>query len=332
MGSPVGRVLIAVCSASLVAAGSAEASPSAKLVYVRGPGAEGCPGEAELRKAVATRIGYDPFFPTASKTVIAQVTRSPAGYRSHVQIVGEDGNVRGDRELASKGDDCAEIVSTIALAVSIALDDLDEPPPAPPPSPAPTPAPAPAPAPTPAPAPAPTPTPTPTPTPAPRRGATLTASLGPTLAFGTAPAAAVGGSFAATLGYGLGALRLAIRGELPASGALAPTGLVSTHAVLATMSGCLRGSLPFGCLGAGLGSIASTTEGITRPASDTGRLVVLVGTAGADIAIGRVLYLEPFVEGAANLTRTRIDVDGSQGFSLPIASGALGLHLGGRFF
>ena len=34
---------------------------------------------------------------------------------------------------------------------------------------------------------------------------------------------------------------------------------------------------------------------------------------GADIAIGRVLYLEPFVEGAANLTRTRIDVDGSIG-------------------
>ncbi len=143
MGSPVGRVLVAVCSASLVAAGSAEASPSAKLVYVRGPGAEGCPGEAELRKAVATRIGYDPFFPTASKTVIAQVTRSPVGYRSHVQIVGDDGNVRGDRELASKGDDCAEIVSTVALAVSIALDDLDEPPPSAVPTPTPTPTPAP---------------------------------------------------------------------------------------------------------------------------------------------------------------------------------------------
>ena len=87
---------------------------------MRGPGAEACPGDAELRKAVATRIGYDSFFPAAQKTVIAQVARGGRGYSERVQIIGDDGNMRGERQLASKGDDCAELVSTMALAVSIA--------------------------------------------------------------------------------------------------------------------------------------------------------------------------------------------------------------------
>lgn len=112
----------------------------------------------------------------------------------------------------------------------------------------------------------------------------LASSSGPTLSLGTAPAPAVGGSVAARLGYGLVGLRLALRGELPASTAIVPTGIVSTRTVLA-------------CAGAGLGSIASSTEGIARPATDSGRLIVLVATAGADVALGRILYLEPFPRG-----------------------------------
>ena len=58
---------------------------------------------------------------------------------------------------------------------------------------------------------------------------------------------------------------------------------------------------------------------------------MLVGTVGADVPLGRVLYLEPFLEGAVNLVPQRVEVDGSRVFSLPIASGTLGLHLGGHF-
>src|SRR6188472_4541113 len=93
------RLTIATALSSL----AAFASPSAKLVYVRGTGAETCPEEADLRRAVATRIGYDPFFPVAQKTVIAQVSKVSAGYRARVQIVAEDGTVRGERELGTKG-------------------------------------------------------------------------------------------------------------------------------------------------------------------------------------------------------------------------------------
>src|SRR5262249_17972003 len=119
-----------LCAALGLAAGTfaarVEASPSAKLVYVRGAGAESCPGEAEMRSAVARRLGYDPFFPVAAKTVVTPLAHTAAGYRAHVQIVSEDGKVRGERDLAASGDDCAELLAALALAVSIAIDDLDD--------------------------------------------------------------------------------------------------------------------------------------------------------------------------------------------------------------
>lgn len=315
----------------LFAAQSVAASPSAKLVYVRGAGADTCPGEEGLRKAVATRLGYDPFFPTAQKTVIAQVNRTAGGYHGKVQIVGDDGKLRGERDLASKGDDCAELVSAIALAVSIALDDLDEAPAAAPPS-AGGPEPDPSPplvvphAPPRSDAPPPPPPTTPN---GPR--VELGASAGPTISLGTAPAAALGGSVAATLGYGALAARLDLRGELPSSTGLAPTGIVSTSTVLVALSGCVRGKVPFLCLGGGLGSVSSKTEGITRPASDSGRLAVLLASVGGDLALGRVLYLEPFLAAALNLTPHRVDVDGSPAFTVPLVAGTAGLHLGGHF-
>ena len=125
-------VLVSVLVASTWASKS-RATPSATLVYVREAGTNACPAESDLRKAVASRIGYDPFFPTASKTVIARISRVPSGYRGKVQIVGDDGTALGSRDFSTRGDDCSELLSALALAISIALDDLDDgkPPPAP---------------------------------------------------------------------------------------------------------------------------------------------------------------------------------------------------------
>jgi hypothetical protein len=231
-------------------------------------------------------------------------------------------------------------VSTMALAVSIALDDLDEATQAPPPPSAVAP---PSVAPESDPPPpredpriegprdAPPIAPPHTPSPDGSR-VTLGASAGPVVSVGTAPAAALGASAAATLGYGVFGARLGVRGELPSSGALAPTGIVSTNTVLGTLSGCVRARIPFGCVGAGIGSIFSKTEGITRPASDSALLVVLLASAGADIELGRVLYLEPFLEGTLNLKQHRVEIDGSAAFTLPIVAGTVGIHLGGHFF
>ena len=313
------------------------ATPSAKLVYVRGTGTSACPAESDLRKAVASRIGYDPFFPTASKTVIAQISKAPTGYRGKVQIVGDDGNLRGSRDLSTRGDDCSELLSALALAISIALDDLDDgkPPPAPDESSAQPAAPATPAAPEAAPVAPSRPQP---PRDAPQATPTTTtrlaflASAGPTASFGFAPSPSIGASLAATLRYSRLAARLGVRADLPASGRLTGGGSVGASSVLATASVCVRGDAPFVCAGGGFGSFATTTSGLQAPASDTALLATLLVSGGVDVPLGRDLYLEPFVEGGLMLTRHRVVVDGAEGYRLPGFAGTAGIHLGWRFF
>jgi hypothetical protein len=100
----------------------APSSPSARLVYARSSEAASCPDETALRKAVAARFGYDPFFAWAKQTAIVQVWRSDQRYRSRVQIVDAQGVSQGSRELASDGESCAPLFDATALAISIALD------------------------------------------------------------------------------------------------------------------------------------------------------------------------------------------------------------------
>lgn len=306
----------------------ASASPSAKLVYVRGEGAQACPAEADVRQAVVARLGYDPFFPIASKTVLLQIRRDDAlhAYRGALQIVGDDGNLQGSRDLVSRGDDCAELVRTMALAVSLAVDDLDETPSSDTPS-----------------ARAPSPpveatekkkpsSPPPSDrdrAPSPLR---FDLSAGPTVSFGTAPSAALGASGAITLRYGRVGARLDLRGELPSSTSFAPNGLVSTNTATAILAGCIYPSAPFVCLGGGAGWIWSRTDRIQQPSSDDTPLALLLARVGVDVPLGRMLYLEPLLEGTFHLTRPHVQVDGSDVFQTYLFAGTLGVHVGGHFF
>ena len=69
----------------------ARASPTSRLTYVRGPGAETCPDEAQLRRAVTERLGYDPFFPFANRTIVAQIEKKGAGYAAELHILDASG-------------------------------------------------------------------------------------------------------------------------------------------------------------------------------------------------------------------------------------------------
>jgi len=336
-----------VCSLTIAATRDAQATPSAKLVYVRGPETAACPDETQLRRAVATRIGYDPFFPSASKTVIAQVSRASAGYRGKIQIIGDDGLIRGERELATRGDDCSELISAMALAVSIALDDLDDAPRSSEAAPATSPAEAAPGAVVPA---APTEAETapsaptapnaraargvddgtsPTATTPSRLG--IAAGFGPVVSFGAAPVPSVGAAVAATVRYAWAAARFDLRADLPASGDLAGGGTVTASSVLATAALCVRADVPFVCAGGGLGSFSSTTASIAHPASDHALLVELLAVAGADVSLSRQLFVEPFAEVGLVLTRHRVLVDGIEGYRLPVVAATAGIHLGWRF-
>src|SRR5437016_3679322 len=114
-----------ICAATCVAlviAESAFAFPSSRLTYSRGQGAESCPDEAAIRKAVAARLGYDPFFPSADKTIIALITREQQKLHAIVQLVDDHGLVKGLREFRTRSDKCDELIATVSLAISIAID------------------------------------------------------------------------------------------------------------------------------------------------------------------------------------------------------------------
>jgi hypothetical protein len=325
-GRSAAALLIALTTSS-----TALASPSAKLVYVRGPGAESCPSEDDLRKAVGDRIGYDPFFPSAQKTVVVQITRTSSAYGGRVQIVTDTGELRGERQLPTLSD-CTEMVASLGLVVSLALDDLD----ASPEEPA---AAAPAAKETPEPAaihasepPPPPPEAPPPSVPRPAAGVDVRVSVGPGVMIGTAPSPAVALAASTSLGRGRFRARLDARADAPAGEDVAPAGHLLTNSLVGAASGCFLAARVFGCVGAGSGFFFAHGEALRQPASDSAALVVAVGRLGMDVDVGSTAYVEPSLEVGANLLRHRVDIDSRQVFRMsPVWVGA-GFHLGMRFF
>ena len=99
----------------------------ARLVYVRGAGAEQCPDEEALKNAVAARLGYYPFQTDGSITVVATLDRSQRSSRAHVEFRDEAGKIMGVRELSSTAGDCNSLFDAIAVAISIGLEPLQMP-------------------------------------------------------------------------------------------------------------------------------------------------------------------------------------------------------------
>ena len=108
--------------------------PTSRLTYSRDVAAQRCPDEAFLRRAVAERLGYDPFFPWATRTIAARIAVEGHGLRGTVDLIDAEGILRGSRELGALPHQCQELVVGMALAISIAIDPdsvdrVDPPPP-----------------------------------------------------------------------------------------------------------------------------------------------------------------------------------------------------------
>ncbi len=88
----------AIAGVLLLSAGRAAAAPTGRLVYSRAPGAESCADEATLRRSVAARVGYDPFFPWAKRTVVANLARQS---QSPAMSGAADGSARADRTAST---------------------------------------------------------------------------------------------------------------------------------------------------------------------------------------------------------------------------------------
>ncbi len=277
----------AVTILSLSASSGALASPSAHLVYTRTKEAAACPDEQTLRKAVAARFGYDPFFAWAKQTVVVLVSRDHGAYAGRVQIVDEEGIARGTRDITSSDEGCSELFDTVALAISIALDATMNLPKKSPPAPESQPT-------------------APDPTPAlPELEPTVREAAPMASAKASAPAPpsrwTVGGDVAASAGLGPSAgprvaafasvrpssrlpasvaVELSADWSLPAS--VAAAGTVTSELYAASFAPCLHYGAGRLCALGEVGWLQAYGSGVNSPSSDGTLFAAMGGRAGAE--------------------------------------------------
>jgi hypothetical protein len=71
-------------------------------------------------------LGYDPFVAGRGRKVVVLITRDGPGYVAALGLFDDAGRAVGRREVRAGTQDCGELTSVLALAISIALDPLGE--------------------------------------------------------------------------------------------------------------------------------------------------------------------------------------------------------------
>jgi hypothetical protein len=329
-----------VGAATLLATRLAYASPSARLVYSRTPEASTCPAEAALREAVAARLGYDPFFAWAKRTIVVQVWRDGRKFLARLQLVDTDGVAHGTRTLAS-GESCTELFDAAALAISIAIDSLPRTEPQAdgepePPAALATDAPAPgagagageAPAPTSA---AP-PTPSVAPDPAPTLAARFLLGLDVLGVFDAEPAPT--GALVGLAGFDSRAasLSLELRGDAPSSrGSAAGPGHVRAWSYQATLAPCARYVSASFCVLGAVGLLYARGEGITDPRSDDAVFVTVGARVQGDWPLSAAFSLRAHADGTFDLRRASLQIGGADAWTAPLFAVAAGVGVVAHF-
>lgn len=319
----------------LVTSRPALAAPTSRLVYVRAEGAESCPDEPELRRAVAARLGYDPFRPFASSTLTVEVKHVGRKYKGSVRLVDGASVERGARDLESGSDSCADLTNALALSMSLAIDPLSalrpvgQPPADVPPPEAETPKEPDTPKePTPKedpPPPAPKPPAAERPPPPEPSGRGVDLGLAIHGTAGTAPAPAFGMRLVAEFIDRRYSIGLEGRLDLPASADTSEGGRVRASLVSGALVPCLRFGPAGACAVLLAGRASFGSEGVSTPRDDATLFLAGGLRIAADIKLFEELKLRPFVEVLGHATPYELTVNGRTVYTLPTVSGAVGL-------
>jgi hypothetical protein len=323
----------AVAFGAFLGTSGAWATPTSRLVYSRSAEADSCPDEQSLRRAVATRIGYDPFFPYATRTIVATMARHGRDFVATVDLVDEGGFSHGARELRAAGD-CGELLDAVALAIAIAIDPqslTQTTPPAPPESEPETPAPKTIP-----PPPAPTP-PSTQPAPpdviphapaAPVSRPDLELTAGAAMSAGFAP-----GTVA--IGLALGAawrvrvLSLGVEGRVdaPSSEAAPRGGEVSSWLLIGAVVPCIRLGYLFVCALMQGGVSENAGSGVQGARSGSALWLATGGRLGVEFPVGDRVRLRLHGDVVGNLARSTLDLSTKAAWHAPPWAGSAGAGL-----
>jgi hypothetical protein len=314
----------------LVARGTsaAEAPHLAELRYVRDLNAESCADQHELESKVSTRLGYVPFREGATLIVTARISRNGSGFKALLSSDDLVSHIRGAREIQSAASDCGELLESVALAISVAIDPLTL---SRPPAPvvihevAPFPVAAPVP-PTPAPqtriAPV-TEPPSSTPT-------MLEASFGAVTSVGAAPAPSFGVVAAVGLRRRIASLAVEGRADAPSSTNDVGGRRVSSNLVVGSLVPCVRPGAFSACANVSLGVLNGAGSGVDLSSPKTTFYAAAGPRGGVEWAPFKGLAFGAYAEVLAVLTRTDLRLNNQIVWTTPPFAGGLGLRAIGR--
>jgi hypothetical protein len=318
-----------VCALIVLVAPPVAARETANLVYERGVGADTCPDEAALRVSVATRLGYDPFVAGSAREVRASIRRRRAEFVATVAIRGADGAVLARAPITSTSTDCTEIATSLALAISIAVDPLSftRPPPTDAPqtiAPSPTPR---------EPAAPPVREPAPSAPPPERGGLSARVGIGGFASVGQVPAPSFGPVIFAGVRSRSSPFALGIEGrwDVPASTEGPRGGEVVGTLLVATLAPCVEGRRLYGCALGSIGPFFGRGTGVDNEARDTSLYAAVGARVGVDVELHERLSLRAQIDGLVPLVRTVLRIAGADAWASPVVTGAAGLGLVAHF-
>ena len=326
----------------------AHAAASARLVYMRGTGAEGCPGEEAVRAAVSMRLGYDPFYAWSRDTLFVGITHRGGAFHLEIRLIDDASRQRGSRDIAVKGDACPDVIDALGLSISlvinpasvaglVASDELSGSTPPAAPSPPATPSSAQAPL---------LPPSDPNALAQALRAGTVPDTLAPFAAakpprsvsthvgvgllgsVGSSPALAAGGVLFVGVRWRQLSLDLEGRADLPATGASELTGVSArSWLVVGSLVPCVNWRFAFGCPLASFGAIGATSRGVPVTTEQYAPWLGVGGRAGVELALSTTVLLRTYGELVRTLTQHELYVDSDRAYRFGPWSGGLGLAI-----
>jgi hypothetical protein len=103
-------------------AASDEAAFHVRLGYRVDSTLRGCWDEAEFRRRIARRLGYDPFRQSASVDVSVEVVGPQSAIGGHVEWKNAQGEDLGERRFVGKDDNCAKLIDEMGFAVGLQIE------------------------------------------------------------------------------------------------------------------------------------------------------------------------------------------------------------------
>jgi len=326
----LGAFKVVALSLCFVGTAFAQAPRQVRFEYARQDGASACPDPATIQAGVSARLGYEPFSERGGNLVRATIRQAGHGLEARIEMLDESGSLKAERKLVSHQRDCAELASSVELAISIAIDPFRlnamptvsgtrEPGPEATPVRGQDSG-------------APSSQPLPTASVAkeaavasePRRPLSGQVETGLLGSLGTAPSSALG--FSAGVGVRVGDLSLAIEGraDLPASASLR-VGDASTSLLVVSVVPCAHFRVMAACALVSAGALRAAGHGLMD--SRTVTLPYLAAGARLAAAIPLTTRLSLAIHGdlTTPLIETRVAVDGAAVWTSPILALALGV-------